>query len=305
MYSLVNYYKAHKMSIVESVQQLSGTPIRSLLSIFIISFAFVLPTGVWVFTKNMSNLISMKDPGAKLNAFFIDNDTNKQSLINEYSSNKLIKSFRYNSSSDNANLLQQHLDNIDIEAINSFTTLPASIVFYLADDIDINSAKNIKQSLDDKNFIEHTQLDMEWLKKWQAIISLFKKSALLLTTILSIGAIFIISNLTKSAIDQQRDIISVKNLLGASQPFIRRDFLYMGFWRGFFSGVVTIIIIQVVIISLSSNFHTVFIDTFPSAKLIGLSFKAASFIIISSSIIGIIGSWIAYNSHHRLLLKER
>lgn len=305
MRTIANYCKAHYYSSACAFNQLQGTPLKSLLSIFIISFAFILPTGIWLVTENMNNLVSLKDPGAKINVFFNDNNHNKAILLDKYSKHPAITTYSYNSATDNAHLLQDHLGNIDISVINTISQLPASIVFYLKDDIKLLDAQQLKLALINEEIVEHTQLDLEWLIKWQSIISLCNKLTILVTCLLTIGAAFIIGNLTKSSIEQQRESISVKNLLGASQSYIRRDFLYLGFWRGFVSGVLTILIVKLLILSLSSNFNIVFADVMPNAKLISLDIKESLFIIIVSTTVGVLGAWLAYNSHHHLLVKTK
>lgn len=86
--------------------------------------------------------------------------------------------------------------------------------------------------------VEHVQLDSAWVRRLDALIRLGRTALLLLATLLGSGLIAITFSITRMQVLTQRSEIEVSRLLGATDAFIRRPFLYHGLLLGISGGIV-------------------------------------------------------------------
>lgn len=90
------------------------------------------------------------------------------------------------------------------------------------------------QSLDG---VELAQVDANWIKRFDAILQLAKQAILVLVGLLGFALLAIIGNTVRLQIMTQREEIEVSQLIGATNSFIRRPFLYAGALYGLGGGV--------------------------------------------------------------------
>ena len=90
---------------------------------------------------------------------------------------------------------------------------------------------------------EHVQVDTEWVQRFHAILDIVRQAILIGAALLSIAIIVIIGNTIRLDIENRRDEIEVTKLIGASNAFVRRPFLWTGFWYGLFGGLLALALV--------------------------------------------------------------
>ncbi len=78
--------------------------------------------------------------------------------------------------------------------------------------------------------------DRRWLRRFRAGLALVRRAVWLLGGILSLAMVLVVGNTIRLELQERREAIAVMQLLGATPVFIRRPFLYAGFWYGAFGG---------------------------------------------------------------------
>ena len=118
-------------------------------------------------------------------------------------------------------------------------------------------------------------------------------------TLLAIAIVVIIGNTIRLDIENRREEIEVTKLIGASNAFVRRPFLWTGFWYGLFGGLLALGLVR----------YGLYLLEGPVARLAGLY---QSTIVISSLgieesaaitgigvFLGLFGSWFTTARHMR------
>src|SRR4029453_11567612 len=82
------------------------------------------------------------------------------------------------------------------------------------------------------------QLDTEWVSRFHAMLDVVRRVILLAAGLLALGILVIVGNTIRLDIENRRDEIEVTKLVGGSNAFGRRPFLYNGFWYGLGGGMV-------------------------------------------------------------------
>ena len=91
--------------------------------------------------------------------------------------------------------------------------------------------------------LEHVQLDSAWARKLEALLRFGRLAALILAVLLSFALVAVTFNTIRLQILTRRDEIEVSKLIGATNAFIRRPFLYFGLLQGLLGGVAAWLII--------------------------------------------------------------
>ncbi len=80
------------------------------------------------------------------------------------------------------------------------------------------------------------QLDTEWVSRFNAILDVVRRVVLLAAGLFALGVLVIVGNTIRLDIENRRDEIEVTKLVGGSDAFVRRPFLYTGVWYGLGGG---------------------------------------------------------------------
>ena len=146
---------------------------------------------------------------------------------------------------------------------------------------------------------DFVQVDTEWVQRFLAILDILQQAVAIGSALLGAAIIIIIGNTIRLDIQNRREEIEVTKLIGASNAFVRRPFLYSGLWYGLGGGLLALGLIAYGLFALKG----------PVARLSGLydsSFTvlsldvAESMMIVGTGVLlGLVGSWIAAARHMR------
>jgi cell division transport system permease protein len=146
---------------------------------------------------------------------------------------------------------------------------------------------------------ELVQVDTEWVQRFHAILDIVRQAIMIGATLLGLAIVVIIGNTIRLDIQNRRDEIEVTKLIGASNAFVRRPFLWSGFWYGLFGGGLALGLVQ----------YGLFLLEQPAARLAGLYKSSVSVLSLSLEeslailgigvLLGLVGSWFAAARHMR------
>lgn len=143
--------------------------------------------------------------------------------------------------------------------------------------------------------VELAQLDTSWIKRLNALLQLGKKGILVLVALLGIALIVIIGNTIRLQILTQREEIEVSKLIGATDSFIRRPFLYAGTIYGLGGGLVAWLLL-IGIIRLFNLSIADLAELYASGYRLDLPALETGIAIIAGTVIlSWLGSYIAVN----------
>lgn len=145
--------------------------------------------------------------------------------------------------------------------------------------------------------VDFLREDAQWAQRFQAILALMRAGVALLALLLGLGALLVIGNTIRLDIENRRDEIRIMSLVGATDRFVRRRFLYSGAWYGLFGGLLAALLVTVVVWLLSAQaaaLATLYHKTF---NLRGLGLTGIGALLLGSVVLGTIGSWIAVGRH--------
>ena len=175
--------------------------------------------------------------------------------------------------------------------------LPHAIIVQPPAGTDTLTIKTLLSKLESLPQVDIAKLDTEWLEKLFTIIEIAKRTVIIISLLFSFAVLLIIGNTIRLDIQSRYQEIIVTKLIGATNAFIRRPFLYSGVWYGLFGGLLSWLIVELSLIALSGPISTLNLLYQSQYNLITFSFIDFIIIISASTLLGLAGSWLAVARH--------
>ncbi|CAG0957096.1 Cell division protein FtsX [Methylophilaceae bacterium] len=155
--------------------------------------------------------------------------------------------------------------------------------------------ESLQSELQQWEGVELAQLDAGWIKRLHAILELGKKAILVLVVLLGFALVAIIGNTIRLQIVTQREEIEVSKLIGATDSFIRRPFLYSGVIYGLGGGLTAWLMLASVI-SLFNLSVAELAELYASGFRLDLPSLETGVTMIACAVgVSLLGSYIAVN----------
>ena len=294
----------HAQTSIGSLGRLSQQKLATILTVLVIGIALALPaclhllisnaqtaTGNWnraveltVFLKRPTSVEEAKRTAARIKQ---RRDVSSLDLI---PADEALKEFRRDSGFGTA-----------IEALNE-NPLPHTLVvrpsegFTTAASLDALAA-----DLRALPSVEVVQLDTAWVNRLNAILEAIRRGLALTAGLLALGVMVIVGNTIRLDIQNRRAEIEVTKLVGGSDAFVRRPFLYNGIWYGL-GGAFTAWIITLGVIGVLREPVGRIAGLYGSAfELDGLDLRATLILLGSGIVLGWLGSYVAATRHLRAI----
>ena len=281
-----------------ALRRLVSAPLTSFLNITVIGVAFSLPTGVYMLLDNVQSFSGQLSAAPQL-SMFLKPGTDKtaiEKLESHLKQHPQIANFRFISKDEALMQLKQKSGLAD--AINSLTRNPLPDAFIIdTKNVSPDTLKQLRTEMLKWPDSEHVQLDSAWVERLNALLKLGQLAVLILTALLSFALLVVTFNTIRLQILTKRDEIEISKLIGATNYFIRRPFLYFGAIQGVAGGAIAWFIVSIVI-NLINNELTNLAQLYAiNFHLYHISFEDSMSLLLFSAWLGWAGSWLSVASH--------
>lgn len=147
--------------------------------------------------------------------------------------------------------------------------------------------------------VDVVQLDTAWVERLTAILDAVRRSVLLAGALLAVGILVIVGNTIRLDIQNRREEIEITKLVGGSDGFVRRPFLYSGVWYGVGGGILAWVITAIVLAALREPVARIAGLYGSGFQLTGLGLEAGGVLIGVGVALGWLGSYVAASRHLR------
>ncbi len=235
----------HWRVFIFTLKRLVSTPVTSLLSIIVIGIAFSLPAGIYILTENLQK-ISGQTVGSPQMSLYLklsanENDINE--VRQQLEENEQVIRYQFVPKQVALQQLQQNSSLADVASGLKYNPLPDAFIVD-AQDSTTEALKQLQITLQERPEIDHVQFDAVWVERLNALLGLGRTVVLLLAILLSVAIIAVMFNTIRLQILTKQEEIEVSRLIGATNSFIQRPFLYFGATQGLLGGIVALCIIM-------------------------------------------------------------
>jgi cell division transport system permease protein len=299
--SFLSWKDHHVHSALDALMRLLVVPLSSLMTWAVIGIALALPSILFVILSNVEYVSQHWGPGTQMSVY-MKSSVSDDSLrvfekeikafegvanVTAVSKEDAITFFKKNSG------LGEALHNLES---NPF---PSSLEVQYVRHHDPAVLSSLIKRLKAIDGVDTVQLDLDWVQRLYMFILLGKRITLLLVALLSLGVLLIVGNTIRLSIETRRDEIVVSKLVGATDSFIRRPFLYSGFFYGLGGSLLAWMMLLLSFYFLSGPVNSL-IEAYDSdINMLTLNSHDFLGIIGCGMLLGWLGSWLAVSYHLR------
>ena len=303
MSKINNYGACHLRACLFSLGRLIRKPFNTFSTVAVIGIALALPAALYVVLLNIQGVTSGWSQNTTEIALYLQKDLSSgqtQDLVRQLRADKQISNVKYISPEQGLEDFSKVIgaDNV----VTSLKTNPLPGVILVQPTPSASSPIALGQflgSLQNLPEVSTAKLDMQWLQRFNSIVSLIQSGVLALGFLLGLGVLLIIGNTIRLATQNDRREIAVLKLVGATDAFIRRPFLYAGVWYGFFGGMVAWILINIVLWWLRGPASKVASAYGSDFYLSSLATNMGVHLLIISVLLGLLGAWVVVSKNLR------
>jgi len=298
-FSFQSYFVSHLQSCISSFGRLMKTPFSSLTTFAVIGIALALPLGMLVVLQNIQDVSHSWDKGTQISLFLKINTSNQeaQDVARQLQENANIASINYISPEQGLKEFEQQSGFEAVISQLKDNPLPIVLEVHPRQSLAPFAIQQLFQSLKQNPQVETAQLDMEWIKRLYGYLALAQNTNYALSLLFGLGIFLIIGNTIRLATEKYKKEIEVIKLVGATNAFVRRPFLYSGIHYGFFGGLIAVTLVGSFLLYLEDPVEHLANLYHSSFYLHGLNFGLVILVLFLSSMLGLSGSWLAVRKH--------
>jgi len=297
---LMMWVLQHVQAFFFSLGQFCRNPLASFLTASVIGISLALPAGFYVILENARHITSGWEGTVQITAFLrldIDDDI-ARGLAERLSLRNDIADVRFVS---RVEALEEYRRLSGFaEAIDALQENPLPSLLLIqprSTGQPRQSADELLKVVNDLPEIENAQFDQQWVKRLNAIIEIVQRAVFVLAVFLAMAVLLIVGNTIRMLIYHRRPEIEIAKLFGATNGFIQRPFLYSGFWYGISGGAIAWLLVSVSLFLLQQPANKLALLYASNFDLIGLSWKGTLAVLLSGTLLGLIGSWVSVQRH--------
>ena len=290
----------HSWVAISTLGQLSRTPLSSMLTAAVIAIALALPSGLYVLLDNVRSLVTNWDSNNQISLFLkssVDEDAALK-LARQVQSWREVSSIEYVSAAQALIEFRKTSGFGDVLDNLEQNPLPAVIIVQPKATIHETARVNqLAQRLRNLEQVDIAQLDMTWLSRLNAIIQLGERGLLLLVGLFGVAILLVVGNTIRLIIFNRREEILVSKLIGATNQFIRRPFLYCGIWYGLAGALLAWILVEILLALLSEPVSHLAILYGSQFSINHMRINDIALVLGLGIGLGFLGSWFAVGRH--------
>ena len=286
----------HRLSAADSLSRVLESPVASVLTWLVIGIALALPVGLDVALENFGRLGAQWESPAQI-SLFLQEDVNSDvasELAGGLATRADIATTRFISREEALEEFRALSGFGDVLDSLDSNPLPHLILVSPAEEA---RAAALRQNLEGLPEVSEALLDMEWLQRLESLMALSRRLVQAVGGLLVLGVVLILGNTIRLAIENRREEIVVVKLIGGSNAFVRRPFLYTGLWYGVGGGVFAAVLVALALWFLQHPVGELAALYDTDFRLQGLGVMGALNLVILGGMLGLAGAWLAVARH--------
>ena len=298
---LANWFVRHASTAVAALGRLSAQPFASLMTVLVIGVTLSLPAAMHLLIKNAQAISSSWDNALDFSVYLNTDVTLEQAQrladivgqradverVTLIAAEDALAEFREQSGFGEA------LDHLTVNP------LPHTLVVRPSAANTEVSMGLLNEELGNLPEADFVQVDTEWVQRFHAILRILERAIAIGAGLLAAAIVVIIGNTIRLDIQNRREEIEVTKLIGASNAFVRRPFLYIGAWYGLGGGLLALALVRYGLYALEEPITRLAgLYSSPFAAL-SLNLEESLTIAGTGIALGLVGSWLAAARHMR------
>ena len=298
---LSSWFRRHAGTAAAALGRLARQPFASLMTVMVIAVTLALPAAMHLVIKNAQSISASWDNALDFSVYLQKDVTLEQAsrLADLVGQRADVESVTLVSADD---ALAEFRESSGFgEALDQLAAnpLPHTLVVRPSNTNTEVTMGLLNEELGNLPEADFVQVDTEWVRRFHAILGILERAVLMGASLLGAAILVIIGNTIRLDIQNRREEIEVTKLIGASNAFVRRPFLYSGFWYGLFGGLLALALVAGGLYAIEEPVSRLSGLYERRLVVLALDLRECALIISAGVFLGLAGSWIAATRHMR------
>ena len=288
----------HRASLIDSLRRLLKQPIGSFFTCLVMAIALSLPMGLSLLLSNVERLGGSWQRAAQISLFLQlqASPPEAEQLRAQIAELPEVAAAEWISREQALEEFQQQ-SGLG-EALKELPENPLpSVILVTPKQVDKATLEALRQRLAELPKVEQAQLDLVWVERLSAILKLGEHFVFGLSLLLVLALLLVIGNTIRLHIENRRIEIEVIKLVGGTDSYVRRPFLYMGALYGAGAGLLAWLVLvfgldwlNAAVVKLAGLYGSDF-------ALGGVPLADGLSLLLGAVLLGYIGAWLAVARH--------
>ncbi len=285
-----------------ALQDLKSKPLATFLTVMVIAISLTLPSVCYMVYKNVNQAASQYYPSPQITVYLdkaLDDNAAAQ-VVGQIQAEQGVEKVNYLSREDalgefrNWSGFGGALDMLEENPLPAVAVVIPKLDFQGTD-----SLNTLRDRITHLQGIDEVRMDDSWFARLAALTGLVGRVAAMIGVLMVAAVFLVIGNSVRLSIFARRDTINVQKLIGATDGFILRPFLYGGALLGFSGAFLSLILSEILVMRLSSAVTEVAQVFGTKFDISGLGFDECLLLLLVCSMIGWVAAWLATVQHLR------
>jgi cell division transport system permease protein len=289
----------HAQNALAALGQLWRSPIATALTVAVIGIALALPAGLQVLVQTGQRMAGGFEDIRDFSVYLEPGTTLGQAreLAGVVDARTGVEEVRVIAADDA--LAEFRADPAFGDALKALkgNPLPHTLVVRPAADAPAEAIAALEADLRARPEVDLVQLDTQWLSRLTAMLDLVRRAVWIAAVLLVGAVIVIVGNTIRLDIQNRRQEIEVSKLIGATDAFVRRPFLYIGFWYGALGGVFALVLLGASLVLMGGPLERLLGLYGAEFGGFGLPPRTALAVVGGGVLAGWAGAWVAVARH--------
>jgi cell division transport system permease protein len=290
----------HAQTLVGSLGRIVQQPLATAMTMAVIAVALALPLLLGVFLENTRTATAGWNQAFDLSVYMDRKATaaRSQALAKQLRARPDVAAVRLITADDA--LAQFRVASGFGSALDALNDNPLPDTLVVTPAVTASTPEGIealRSAIAGSPDVQTVQADTEWVKRLHAIMDTLRRVLWLFAGLLGLGVVLVVGNTIRLDILNRRAEIEVMKLVGATDGFARRPFLYSGIWYGLGGGLLALLLVAVAVGLLAGPVKRLALLYGSPFHLHGLGFGPAVVVLGMAVALGWLGSWLAATRH--------
>jgi cell division transport system permease protein len=298
------YFSRHAQVLVGSLGRIVSQPFATLMTMGVIAVALALPLFLSLLLQNARSATGNWNEAYDLSVYMDKkaNAARTQGLAKQLRLRSDVATVRIITAEQA--LAEFRSDSGFGSALDALTENPLPDTLIVTPTLAASTpqgTETLKGAIAGMSDVQTVQIDTEWVKRLHAMLDLLRRVVLLTGALLGIGIVLVVSNTIRLDILNRRAEIEVMKLVGASDGFTRRPFLYSGIWYGLGGGLMALMLVGLASTVLARPVAQLAFLYGSTFSMKGLQILTGLWVLALAVGLSWLGSWLAATRHIRAI----
>lgn len=290
----------HCQTLLSTLGELCRRPGGSLLTGAVIGVALALPAALHVLVDNTADLAGNWEEVSRVSVFMHPgtDEADAEDLAAQLDERERVQSVEHISA-------EQALDEFEemagfgeaLDVLEDNPLPPVLVVHPTEEAAGPDALRELVDELGELGGVDLVQVDTQWIERFHGMLEIAERGILVIAGLLGFAVIIVVGNTIRLEIENRREEIEITKLVGATDAFIRRPFLYTGLWYGVLGGVIAWTLVAGAVFVLHDPVRSLAGLYGSEFRLGGLDLAATGTLFGTGALLGWLGSWVAVSRH--------